>query len=161
DRRCPGDFNQAMMELGALLCLPRTPKCDECPVREVCKARAAGAVALYPRRKARRDQARVRLEMAWVERDGSLLLALPRSSGLWPRFWTLPELPHPALRKLELVGSFRHTVTFRKIEVELFRARLRPGVALLADLRFQPRHRLARLALSTPVRKALHQVENL
>jgi len=44
----PGDFNQALMELGALVCTPRTPHCDRCPVNSVCQARATGREEDYP-----------------------------------------------------------------------------------------------------------------
>lgn len=44
----PGDFNQAMMELGALVCTPRTPHCDRCPLQDVCRAHDAGTEADYP-----------------------------------------------------------------------------------------------------------------
>jgi len=44
----PGDFNQAMMELGALVCTPNTPLCDRCPLQDVCRAHAAGTEEDYP-----------------------------------------------------------------------------------------------------------------
>jgi A/G-specific adenine glycosylase len=49
-----GDFNQALMELGAMVCLPRTPACTRCPIAADCRGRAAGTAALLPRRPARR-----------------------------------------------------------------------------------------------------------
>src|SRR5687767_5998841 len=48
--RNPGDWNQAMMDLGATVCTPRAPRCDACPVADLCAARAAGTQALLPRK---------------------------------------------------------------------------------------------------------------
>ena len=48
DRSRPGDFNQALMELGALVCTPRAPACDVCPLETLCRARCAGMVDRFP-----------------------------------------------------------------------------------------------------------------
>ncbi len=157
DRKRPGDFNQALMELGATVCLPRAPLCAKCPLAEECRARRSGTVARFPPPKQRLQPQHVRLQLALVESDaarGSILLARPSGHGLWPRFWSLPELPHPALERLGQLGSFRHTVTFRNIHVQVFRARPRPR-ARLSALRFVTLGDLTRLPLSTPSRKAL------
>ena len=57
-RRRAGDFNQAMMELGALVCTPRNPRCDACPLAAGCRARAEGRAASLPREAAARRAAR-------------------------------------------------------------------------------------------------------
>lgn len=160
----PGDFNQAVMELGATVCLPRAPLCPKCPLAAECRARRAGTVARFPSPRPRRRPERVHLRLAVVKndarREGSILLAHPTGRGWWPRFWSLPELPHPALQRLDRVGSFRHTVTYRIIQVRVYRARLKPQVRLPAapgpgGLCFVSRTRLRHLPLSTPSRKAL------
>jgi hypothetical protein len=61
-RERPGDFNSALMELGATICTPRSPRCPDCPVRRACKARAAGAQDRIP-------AARARKALPLVERD--------------------------------------------------------------------------------------------
>ncbi len=162
DRRRPGDFNQALMELGATVCLPRAPRCPECPLAAECRARRAGAVPLFPPRPPRRRPQRIVLRLALVERDGAVLLARPGAAKLWPRFWSLPELPHTAARRLgsgpriergSLKASFRHTVTFRDLHVRVYSARLLGAAG--DHLRFVKRSSLSRLPLATPAKKAI------
>ena len=165
DRNRPGDFNQALMELGATICRPQAPLCPKCPLAEHCQAWQTGTVARFPPPRPRRTPQRFRLQLALVERDGQVLLAPPSGRGWWPRFWSLPELPHPLLDQLGRVSSFRHSVTYRNIQVQVFRARLKrikrqrttrqPAASALGSLRFMDRARLRRLPVSTPSRKAL------
>ena len=74
DPKRPGDWNQALMELGATVCLPRKPACPACPLRQRCEARARGLVAELPESRARRAPVDVTVEAALVERDGRVLL---------------------------------------------------------------------------------------
>ena len=73
DPSAPGDHNQAMMELGATVCLRRAPMCAACPVRGFCGAAAAGDPGAYPRFRGRPTEARSVVRV-WCERSGSLLL---------------------------------------------------------------------------------------
>jgi A/G-specific adenine glycosylase len=169
DRRRPGDFNQAMMELGATICLPRAPLCTQCPLAANCRARREGRVAEFPAARRRKAPQRVSLRLAVVRRDGRLLLVPPTGAGFWPRFWTLPQLPHPLIKEGRRLGDFRHAVTFRDFRVEVFEARLasgdgaegRPhGVAPTCPdgMRWVSPAQLSRLPLSTPSRKALSRL---
>jgi adenine-specific DNA glycosylase len=112
----------------------------------------------YARR--RKAPQRVSLRLAVVQRNGRLLLARPTGAGLWPRFWTLPQLPHPRIRSARRLGEFRHAVTFRDLRVEVFEARLASGdgAACPAGMRWITRAELCRLPLSTPSRKAMERL---
>src|SRR5207245_6817766 len=97
-RRRPGDFNQAMMELGAMVCLPTRPLCGRCPVAGLCAAQGKDPTrATQPRRKAS-------LNFCLARRNGSVLLKQrPRESSLMPLMWELPAIDlrpagTPALR---------------------------------------------------------------
>lgn len=83
----PGDLNQALMELGATVCTPRAPRCAECPVREFCRAYAAGTQEQRPAPKAAKALPHETVATAVVERDGRWLLARRpadlRLGGLW------------------------------------------------------------------------------
>ena len=82
----PGDFNQAMMELGALVCLPQAPKCPECPLATWCKAR--GAVE----RAAKVPRQRRRVAYGLSTRDDAVLLVRrPARASIMPGMWELPE----------------------------------------------------------------------
>jgi len=86
----PGDHNQAMMELGATVCLRRRPSCLICPVREFCAAAAAGDPEAYPRLEAKRTERRSVVRV-WCERRGSVLLH--RNDAGARRLADLHELP--------------------------------------------------------------------
>ncbi len=147
----PGDSNQAMMELGATLCLPRAPRCLLCPLSSGCRAAAAGEQDLYPPPKRRRDTVRVRWVVAVVEEPGGVLLfRRPEGSTLLAGTWELPWVealsapgpdeiqPHPAAGLAERYGGrwrlegpslarVRHGITYRDIEVDVHRATVRAG----------------------------------
>ena len=91
--RVPGDFNQAMMELGALVCTPKNPACGDCPLAAVCQARKAGTQADYPV-KPRKNPLPVRRETAIIVRDakGRVLLVQNREGGLLKGLWELPTV---------------------------------------------------------------------
>lgn len=101
----PGDFNQALMELGQEVCTPVGPRCDACPVMDACAARAAGRVHELPVvGKRTPDAARplLALQAAWVERRGRVLLARRRPEGLFGGLWELPQ----AADRAALIGLF-------------------------------------------------------
>jgi A/G-specific adenine glycosylase len=87
----PGDFNQALMELGATICTPRAPACPVCPVAEWCVARAMGVQEERPARKRRRVVPEVTIPTAVVARaDGALLLVRRPETGLLAGLWEFP-----------------------------------------------------------------------
>jgi A/G-specific adenine glycosylase len=88
--RC-GDFNQAMMELGARVCLPKgAARCSECPLRSCCKAFAAGTVARRPVNAVKVPASEERHVVAAVERGGRWLVVRRPDNGLWGGLWELP-----------------------------------------------------------------------
>ena len=95
----PGDFNQAVMELGALVCTPRNPRCDACPVGAACAARAGGLSAALPARSPKPERPIVRVACACIT-DGARVLLVKRGDGLLSGTWALPEreLGAPARR---------------------------------------------------------------
>jgi A/G-specific adenine glycosylase len=88
DRKRPGDFNQAMMELGATVCTPRAPSCLMCPVIGLCATRGELAAANKASRQTKRE---IHYALDW--RDGEVLLVRrPRDASLMADMWELPEL---------------------------------------------------------------------
>ncbi|MGA2099580.1 MAG: A/G-specific adenine glycosylase [Candidatus Sulfotelmatobacter sp.] len=93
DQERPGDFNQAMMELGATVCTPRAPSCLTCPVIELCTTRGEMAVATKAPRQTKRE-----IHYALDCRAGEVLLVQrPRDASLMAGMWELPELSAPVL----------------------------------------------------------------
>ncbi|MEO8085149.1 MAG: A/G-specific adenine glycosylase [Ardenticatenales bacterium] len=91
DGPAPGDVNQAVMELGATICLPKRPVCPRCPIAPWCVARATGDPAAYPPRR-RRAQPRLERAIAWFVSDaaGRLLIAHRAPNGLLGGLWEFP-----------------------------------------------------------------------
>jgi A/G-specific adenine glycosylase len=127
DPKRPGEFNQAAMELGATLCLPRQPKCLLCPWRNLCQAHQRGIVDQLPVKAPRRPPERLELHLALIVDQGRLLLR--RRSGNEQQlagFWELPSLEDlPSSRALRPLGRFRHSITHHNFEVEVWHGRLR------------------------------------
>ncbi len=86
----PGDFNQAMMELGATICTPRQPDCASCPVRAICLARRRGIVAKLPIKKAKTKPTAVAHHIIAIEHAGRFLFEQRPAKGLWSHLWQLP-----------------------------------------------------------------------
>jgi A/G-specific adenine glycosylase len=155
DRRHPGDFNQAMMELGATLCLPRNPQCLLCPVSQSCDALEQGLQHELPVKLGRREPVQVELSVAVVQRkDQLLLLRRPDNVSLMPGFW---ELPGPdGLTLGEPAGSFSHAITHHQYTVTVYPARA--PRRLPAGARWIALSDLPTLPLTTITRKALRLV---
>jgi A/G-specific adenine glycosylase len=165
--RAPGDWNQALMELGATLCTPRRPDCVRCPVGSECAARRDSAVEAIPGRTRRPATQRVRRAALVVERRSRVLLLRRDSGELLRGLWEFPaidarehERDEGAARRLlgelgDAGGSLRsqgrilHSIMNRRIETAVFRARVEGNVAqgLRAARWFRP-DELARVPLS-------------
>src|SRR5262249_60111713 len=88
-KRRPGEWNQAVMELGATVCTPRAPRCPACPVREMCGAYALGRVEEFPPVAPRRAAEHVRRALALVDARGRYLV-VKRRGALLPGLWGPP-----------------------------------------------------------------------
>ncbi len=154
DRRRPGLFNQAMMELGATLCLPRQPRCAECPVAALCEARRSGAERELPVKSRRSGSMSVPVTLLLIRKNGSVLLRQREAdSGRMAGFWELPEAALlPAAVPLETAGMIRHTITRYRYEYTVVRAAIRRAPA---GFQWVPVAGLGRLPLTTATRKAL------
>jgi A/G-specific adenine glycosylase len=154
----PGDFNQAMMELGATVCLPKNPQCLLCPWRDLCQARALGREGELPIKGRKREPVKLLLTLLVAEREsGGRRQVLMKQRGAHETrlqgFWELPEerdLPH-AVRG-ERLGEFKHSITRHDYTIEVFQATLsRAG----RGHRWVNRDELDALPLATTARKAL------
>ena len=145
DRRRPGDWNQAMMELGATVCLPRNPRCAACPWREACRARAEGDPQRYPLRKAPRASVKVARAVAVLRRGEAVYLVRREDAKLLDGTWELPGLDltreedagrqlaahleallaRPARVGAEL-ARVKHAITHRRLTVSAYEASARP-----------------------------------
>lgn len=91
DPERPGDWNQALMELGATVCTPRGPACPTCPIAAWCGAHAAGTQDRRPAPSAKSEVPRARFALAVLERDGRLLVERRPDGGMLAGLWAFPE----------------------------------------------------------------------
>ncbi len=90
DPAAPGDWNQALMELGATVCLPKTPRCTECSLREQCQARAQGIEQTLPYKPARKPLPHYHVTAAVIRRNGQILIAQRPPEGMLGGLWEFP-----------------------------------------------------------------------
>ncbi len=170
----PGDWNQAMMELGATLCAPRSPRCEDCPVARWCQARKLGLTGQIPESRKKRATVQVTLAAAvLVDPRGRTFLVRQTSSdaALFSRMWQFPALETTATEVSDLakylhaefgvamnsqmtpLKTARHAVTFRNIRLEPFVVR----VARLPQVKGSRTPKLERLG-NLPVSNATRKI---
>ncbi|MBZ5524172.1 MAG: A/G-specific adenine glycosylase [Acidobacteriia bacterium] len=145
EKERPGDFNQAMMELGAMICLPGEPRCLECPVLEMCVSRGPTA------RKAEKPRKKATLNYLLFKKEGSVLLQQrPPDSSLMPGMWELP-LTAGVLNGKKPLLSLKHSITVTDYQVNVFAG----GKKVPRRGRWVPVKSLSRLPLTGLARKIL------
>jgi len=154
DENRPGDFNQALMELGATVCVPKQPQCLLCPVTRHCEARQQGLQHELPIQSKRGTTARVAIELLIIERRGNLLLRQrPPESKRLAGFWELPEAAQiPTARIAGKIGAFRHTIVNTSYDISVLGAKLSQ---LPAGFTWIDSQSLSTMPLSTTAKKAL------
>lgn len=90
-RRGSGLLNQALMELGSVICVPKDPRCERCPVAALCRARAAGLQAEIPPRKPKRPAEARREAAVLVHRRGRVLVIRRPDGKRWAGLWDFPR----------------------------------------------------------------------
>jgi A/G-specific adenine glycosylase len=117
----PGDFVQAMMDLGATICRPRKPRCNACPLAPDCSAFASGDPEAFPERR-RRDARPHRHGVAyWIERGGSVWLVRRPAKGMLGGMAALPggEWSEAGPDRLNAIGTVRHVFTHFSLDLAI------------------------------------------
>ncbi len=144
----PGDFNQAMMELGAVICVPGNPLCAVCPVLELCASRGA----LPQTEKVARKKAT--LQYSLCLKNGSVLLQQrPQNSSLMPGMWELPACNATGKQEaMQPLMKLKHSITTTDYAVVVFAGNLRKG-------QWVPLKNVERFALTGLTRKILRNLK--
>ena len=134
----PGDFNQALMELGATVCTPKNQRCSDCAVNSLCASRSWPRAANAPAARPRVKFTSVIWPLAIVRRGGKILLRRRGATGLLASLWELPggernakQLDTTFLRRelgdvglsvtrFEKFGEIRHAITYRRIRAPIY-----------------------------------------
>lgn len=148
-----GAFNAALMELGATVCTPRNPQCASCPVRNHCRALAAGTATVIPMKKPRAKLVALSEHCAWTVRKGRILLE--RQTGLrWRGLWKLPQLS--TAPKTAPLLTLSYPFTHHRITLRVF-ANTAPRKPA-ANIAWHPLCALATLPLTAPHRRAIESL---
>lgn len=158
DPENPGDFNQGIMELGALICTPKKPDCRRCPLQWECQARREGKTERYPikmQKKKRRDRY---FNFLLLTQQEKLLMLRRNTSDIWAGLYTFPLIESDVLRSSQelkaelqidipqLIGQKRHKLTHQELHIQFWFAQ----VDQTAYKRLQTYFK----ALSIPIEKA-------
>ena len=175
----PGDYNQALMELGAVLCVPRTPNCSECPLAQLCSARRMGlAKEIPPPRRQALTELLTAAAVVW--REGRVLVAQRPPEGMWGGLWEFPwsevgehETAQTALSRMlretlcveaQMTGplmDFTHGIMHRRITLQVSRWQHRDGEGASGahvQTKWLLPDELANYAFSAPHRKIARRV---
>lgn len=146
DTNQPGDFNQAMMELGAVVCTPRSPQCEGCPVRQYCGAFESGRQAEFPVKQQKRKAPLYHIAVGIVRDKNRILITRRKESGLLGGLWEFPggkvkrdESAQEACRREileevnldvtvgEMITHVDHAYSHFKISVDVFDCKYKTG----------------------------------
>ena len=145
----PGDMTQALMELGALVCLPRKPRCAGCPLEDSCLAKSRGTVPKRPVPRKRKPAQAIQAAVAILTDGNRVFLQKRPPGGLMANLWEFPggklepgETPGAALKRelseelgikvkgAKKAGTIRHAYTSFSVTLHVFLVRIDPGEGL-------------------------------
>jgi A/G-specific adenine glycosylase len=148
----PGDFVQAMMDLGATVCRPRKPRCAECPLAPDCAAFTSGNPEAFPERRQRAPRPHRHGAAWWIERGGSVWLVRRPGTGMLGGMAALPgdEWTEVPASPANAVATVRHVFTHFSLDLAIV-----PRAEPDGEGWWQPLDRLNQAGLPTLYRKAV------
>jgi len=154
DPQAPGAFNQALMELGATVCLVKNPVCRVCPLAAHCRARAAGTTGELPLKLCRVEPVRMEAVVLVIRSRGRVLLRQREAHARrMAGFWELPTPDHlPQAHIRAAIGTFRHTITHHRYKIAVANA---SAPRATGPFRWFAPRQILEIPLSTTARKAL------
>lgn len=117
----PGDFNQALMELGAMVCSPKQPNCGACPLKKSCKAHQQDKIGSYPTPQKKIATQKVFLIASLIEKNGLFLLAKRNGDKHLQSMWEFPQVRPKEMRvvakQLKKLPAVRHSIMNQSIRL--------------------------------------------
>ena len=166
-----GDFNQALMELGATVCSPENPACSQCPVASSCRARKMKSPEKFPKGKKKVLYRKVLLSAAVIQENEKFLLSQRQAKGLLKGMWEFPMVEGDgaalgralSLQILKQLPSVRHSVLNQRLEITPYLCRLKKEAKAVEEgtqrRRWVSLHEFEDLAMSSMNRKILKRLE--
>lgn len=166
DRKRPGDFNQALMDLGAAICTPRNPSCPDCPLRSYCQAKKQGKTESIPPKKTHKPLPVDEFTAVVIIRGEKCLIRQRPRDGLLGGLWELPTLRPDTLNRAQVtlgeeVGACQHQFSHLRWQVSVFRATLKGEFRAIPPWRWVTAAELAALPFPTayhPIVEAIRKV---
>ncbi|MFK8010577.1 MAG: A/G-specific adenine glycosylase [Marinicellaceae bacterium] len=128
-QRCR-EYNQALMDLGSLVCTRTNPHCEKCPVSSMCIAKKNNQIELYPQANKKTKQIKKTYHLLMIVNEKQILLEQRGSQGIWPELWFLPVYNNA--KEIETVQIFdadkksksfefniQHILTHRKLDLQV------------------------------------------
>jgi A/G-specific adenine glycosylase len=137
----PGDFNEAMMDLGAMVCKPRSPSCSICPVSSYCKANEQNSQVQFPVKSPSRKRSKLIINYLFINPSDHIVVQKRKGNGIWKGLYELPmiagelEPENIAAESLELYGlkvdtpieirRVKHFLSHVDLDIRFYKARLK------------------------------------
>jgi A/G-specific adenine glycosylase len=167
------DYTQAIMDLGATLCVRGKPACDVCPVADDCQARLSGTVERFPGRKAKQAKPLRQTIMVLAVSDDSVYLERRPAAGIWGGLWSLPEVDdvaawceqvlHAAPAATEQQAVLRHSFSHFDLDIQPVIVRVNVSSRTVADSPDATWHGLDNAppgGIAAPVQQLLNTLKN-
>ena len=166
-------YTQAIMDLGALVCLPTRPRCKQCPLAADCRAHLTNRVSQYPHKKPKKQLPTKTTRLLICETNGTVLLEKRPPAGIWGGLWSLPEMP-PTLSVASMTAqlarqygitattatvgkTFKHSFTHYHLLIEPWHINITATASRIAEpqLAWVGRQQLGDFGLPRPVQRLL------
>lgn len=147
----PGDFNQALMELGATLCRPTAPACGTCPVQHFCLGNQLNTPTAFPPATPKSEVRNLEYFVRVPYLSGAIGFERIPDGEWWQGLWRLPNIPRESAREPNYLDSVKATVTHHRLTFRAYWDFDSAG----QDLRWVPLEEITGLALPAPYRKIL------
>ena len=173
DKNRPGDFNQAVMELGATICTPANPKCETCPVNESCEALAQKTVALLPVKSKKIKVKERNLHFLEITDNKNYLIKKRTGNDVWKNLYNFPiielmenEKIESELNRLQIKGAERtfqetHILTHQRLKITFWKSAVPAGKLKTFSKKLEaeivPFEKLEELPLPRPMEKYLEK----
>lgn len=158
-KKSTAEFNQSMMDLGASLCSRSQPKCEQCPLADICMAFIQHKTHEFPHKKPAKVIPTKNVTMRLSVKDNQIQLIKRPPVGIWGGLWSLPEIE--SLDAPRVINEFRHTFTHFHWQIKIVEGQSRLQIQENSLAAWHNIQQLQQVALPAPIKKFLFAYFNL